>query len=371
VRILQIINDLRVAGAETLCVQLAIALRERGRDAEVLVLRDEPSPLGERLRANGVPLRVSEGGPSLRSPRQIVALTRAMRGFDIVHVHLFPAQLYVAVAAARLPRETRPRLVTTEHNTFNRRRKPLFRPIDAGMYARYDEIVAISDATKDSLAAWAPKSAGAMRVIANGIDYDRFDSAPTVSRAALGLPPDGPLALCVGRLEAQKDQATLIRALPFVPGLHAVLAGAGPNKVALADLAAVCHVEDRVHFLGRRSDIPELMKAADIYVQPSLYEGFGLAVAEAMAAGLPVIISDVPGVREVVGDAGMAFPAGDVTSLAAAINAVLDDPEQADDFARRGKDRAREFTLERFLEKHVALYESLRPPPAGGSGAVL
>jgi glycosyltransferase involved in cell wall biosynthesis len=365
-RVLQIINDLRTGGAETLCGQLSVRLRGHGVDTSVYVLDDKPSPISSALRTASIPLVASRADTALRSPRHIAALTAHLRveRYDIVHVHLYPAQLWTALALRRLPARLRPRLVTTEHNTVNARRAlPFFRPIDAWMYGRCDAIVAISDATAQLLAAWTPSIAHRIHTIPNGIDRDRFANAPTLIRPQLGLaevPADAPLLLCVGRLERQKNQETLLRALPHLPAnTHLALVGVGEDEPELRSLTASLNIGPRVHFLGRREDVPELMKVSTLYLQPSLWEGFGLAVAEAMAAGLPVVVSNVSGVREVVGDAGLCVDPRDVSALARAIGSLLADPQLAARLVEKGKLRSYRFTLDRFVAAYVELYEGM------------
>ena len=359
-RVLHIINDLRVGGAERLLCDLAPRLREAGV-VDVALLADTPSFLRDGLAASGVRIILPPHPLPLRSPRQVGWLSRLMTGYDLVHVQLFPAQLWVSMAARRLPRQMRPRLVTTEQNTHNRRRKPVFRPIETWMYAPYDRIIAITDATADALADWIPATRSRTTIIPNAADVSRFAHvAAPADRAALGIPAHATLLTCVGRLEEQKDHATLIRAMGRLPEtVHAAFVGGGVLEEGLRAQAASLGVGERVHFLGRRSDIPEILTASDMYVQPSRWEGFGIAVVEAMAAGLPVVISDVAGVREVVGAAGLRFPVGDDAALATQVSGLINDPARRADLISQGRARAQDFTIERCVNTHVALYQQL------------
>jgi glycosyltransferase involved in cell wall biosynthesis len=367
-RVVHVINDLRVGGAERLLTELAPRLRTSGIDASVAVLSSVDSFLVPRLRTGGdglpgVPLHDPPSSVALRSPTHVVRLARLLRGADVAHVHLFPAQLWAAAAVAILPRTERPRLVTTEHNTTNRRRgSAVFRALDRAMYARYARIIAISDATAEAQVRWMPATRDRVTVIANGVDVERIVASSRADRKLLlGLGPETPVVACTGRFEEQKDQATLIRALPLVPGLHAVFLGDGPLRPAAEQLAASLGVTDRVHFLGVRDDVPRILKACDLYCQPSRWEGFGLAVVEGMAAGLPALVSDVPGVAEVVGEAGVTFPAADPAALAAALTEVLGSPELLARLKRAAPVRAHSFGLSGYLQAHLSLYQSLQP----------
>ena len=363
-RVLHIINDLRVGGAERLLVDLAPRLRASGIELEVLTLAPRDSYLTGELRASSVPLHDDPDAISLRSPRQIGRIAGLLPAYDIVHVQLFPAQLWVAVASSgpSMPGKVRPKLVTTEQNTYNRRRKALYQPADRWMYGRFDRIIAITSATAEALAEWVPSTRDRTQVIHNAADIARFANAVALPRASLGVPPDSPLLACVGRLEPQKDQATLVRMMPSLPGAHLALIGDGVLRSPLERQAEQLGVRDRIHFLGRRADVPEVLKACDVYIQPSRWEGFGIAVVEAMAAGVPVVCSDVPGMRDVTAEAALICPPGDVEAFALAVRRLLKDPDERKRRADAGKARAALFTMERCVAEHRALYESLMSP---------
>jgi glycosyltransferase involved in cell wall biosynthesis len=127
----------------------------------------------------------------------------------------------------------------------------------------------------------------------------------------------------------------------------------------LEALAASLGIRERVHFLGRRADVPQLLKLADVYVHSSHWEGFGIAAVEAMAAGVPVIASDVPGLGQVVGSAGLLFPAGDAECLAKHIRSLLDSEPLRRRLSQAGKERARSFSIEGSVEAYISLYESV------------
>lgn len=367
-RVLHIINDLRVGGAERLLTELVPRLRLAGIDASVAVLAAAPPGafLLQRLQQGGdglppVPVQEHVSPVPLHSPRQVPRLASALAEVDIAHVHLFPSQLWAAAASQMLPARRRPHLVTTEHNTENRRRgSAVFRAADAYVYSRYERIVAISEATAAALRAWVPSAAGRIRVINNGVDVDAVSRTPPADRATLlGVGPQTPVVACIGRFVEQKDQATLIRALPEVPGLHAAFLGDGPMRPAAEALAAELGVADRTHFLGVRPDVPAVLRACDLYCQPSRWEGFGLAVVEAMAAGLPCLVTDVPGVVEVAGDAGISFPPREPRALASALRDLLADADRMDQLGTAGPRRAQLFGLDQYVADHLALYEGL------------
>ena len=352
-RVLQVIDSLRIGGAEVLVCSMAPRFLRRGLDCDVLVLSRSYSDLETSLQSAGVKL-LDGGAIDLYSPRQTRVLASAMRGYDLVHVHLFPAQLW-AVLAARV--QPVPALVTTEHNTWNARRRWWLRPLDAWMYPRYQQIACNSEATAESLALWCPRVKGQLRVVSNGIVLDTFANSEAAELSGFG---EGKVrAAFVGRFEAQKDHATLLRALRLTPRVHLLLLGDGPLRPQLEKLSRDLGVSDRITFMGVRSDVARVLKACDFYVHATTSDGFGIAACEAMAAGLPVIANDVPGLAQVVQGAGILVPVGDHESLAREMNRVAGSPEKRQQMAEASRRRARDFSIERTVDCYLEMYESV------------
>jgi glycosyltransferase involved in cell wall biosynthesis len=226
------------------------------------------------------------------------------------------------------------------------------------MYSQFRLTVCIGSATQSSLQSWLGPSAPPTCVVANGIDPTRF--RPQNAAAKLPDAVNGAATiLCVGSLTDRKNQETLVRAVAEVGGVHILLAGDGPLRPALEGVALELGVDDRVHFLGIRNDIPELIAAAQLYVQPSKIDGFCLAALEAMAGGLPVVASDIPGLRDVVGDAGVLFPAGDHRRLAECIRRILSDFALRKKLSDRGIDRAQEFSVDKTAAEYQKIFETV------------
>ena len=168
-----------------------------------------------------------------------------------------------------------------------------------------------------------------------------MSGAAAASRAGLGVPDGVPLLLGLGRLHPNKAFDVLIRALTRLPGVHAVIAGEGPERGALAILAAREGVAHRVHLPGWRSDTAALLAAADLLVCPSRVEPLGNVVIEAWSAGRPVVAAAVDGPRELIapGEHGMLVPPEDADALATAVADLLDAPARAAALARAGRSR--------------------------------
>lgn len=351
-RVLQVINTLALGGAEVLVCDLVPRLIECGVEVSVAVLQ----PAGTRLEASvkAVPgCRFYAEDASSRSPLHVLRLAKLFRNFDVVHSHLFPSQLWVA-AAGRIER-TGVKLVTTEHNPDNNRRgKGIWYWADSWMYRQYDSIVCNSQATADALHGWVACSRSRITVIPNGIDFARFATGRAARQSERPM-----TAIFVARLEPQKDHLNLLRALQQVPGLHLKLVGDGSLRPELESFVAAAGLNDRVEFLGWRDDVPELLNAADIYVHSTHSDGFAISVAEAMAAGLPVVASNVPGLSWVVGDAALLCKPGNPADLASQLSRIVADAELRSELSKRGKARARQFSIDATVSAHINLYESL------------
>ena len=213
--------------------------------------------------------------------------------FELVHLHLFPAQLFAPLAATLVGSKVP--LVLTEHTTHHRRRKMWLYPLEKWMYGRYTAIACVSEASSASLRAWIPGLEEKVTVIPNGIDLQKFQQANSVSRASIGIKDSNYVLLYVASFQPRKDHGTLFRALSQISGADLVLVGDGELRAQFERQAESLGIAQRVHFLGRRDDVAALLKMADIYVHAPAFEGFGIAVVEAMAAGKPIIASNVPG----------------------------------------------------------------------------
>jgi glycosyltransferase involved in cell wall biosynthesis len=359
VRVLQVIDSLCIGGAEVLVANLHSGFHQRGIECEYYLLRGEQTPLVQKLVHQGTKIYAPVAA-SVYSPRHIWAMQKHLRAFeyDIVHVHLFPAQLWAACGARLAGKITS--LVTTEHSTENRRRKRWYSVPDRWMYEQFQRIASISPATTANLVAWLPELKGKVVECPNGIDVETFKSSSTSDKQALfSVPENISVALCVGRFEQIKDHETLLRAVSMIPEIALVLVGDGPLSRELHALADKLGIASRVQFLGKRMDVPQLLKAADLYVQPSRVDGFGIAALEAMAAGKPIVASNVPGLADVVGNAALLFPAGDAGQLAQRITTLLGDADLCQRLAHSAQQRARTFDLEKTLDCYEQLYKDV------------
>jgi glycosyltransferase involved in cell wall biosynthesis len=352
VRVLHVINSLAGGGAEKLLTQLLPKLREKGIEVEVLLLTGSENELTAILAQNGIAVRYSRS-KRLYSPVQVLSIYKLLKSFEIIHAHLFPAFLWVAIAVLLLPKKA---AIYTEHSTTNRRRKhsPL-KLIDLLAYGRYAKIVCISRGVRDSLVDYLRSTEAKSIVIHNGIDLRRFTAG-----ANPGLTQEqGLLVVCVANLLHGKGHDVLIRAISLLPDeVHAAIAGRGPLEERLRGLARDLGVLERVHFLGYIEEVSSIYKDARVCVIPSLWEGFGMVAVEAMASGVPVVASRIPGLSEVVGEAGVLFETGNASDLANKISMLTKSPNLWAEKRRRGIARAEKFSVDRMADEYGRIYSS-------------
>jgi glycosyltransferase involved in cell wall biosynthesis len=353
-RVLHIIDSLNRGGAEVMLTEMAPRFRVRNISCDVVALIQGSSPFEHKLLEQSVSLRYT-GVRKLYSPLQVPSLAKLLRGYDVAHVHLFPAQLWTVLAAMR-PGLKIP-LITTEHCIWNTRRQWWLRPVDLWMYPHYQRIACISEATAQELIKWCPRIEGRTTIIPNGISLEIFENAQPAILA--NVPSNVVRLVFVGRCDAPKDHPTLLRALAVVPDAHLILVGDGPLRPRLERMAESLRIRQRVTFLGWRSDVASILKASDIYIHSTHFDGFGIAACEAMAAGLPVIASNVPGLAQVLEGAAALFPRGNYAALANHLSQLIASPELRQKMSRASIQRARQFSIEHTVNEYVQLYESV------------
>ncbi len=355
VKILHVHRIGGIGGSERHLLTLLPALAERGLDVSFLGLDDPsraPEPFYEALT---VPFeRVA--APRDVDPRLARRVRRAVRKADLVHTHLVHADVYGAYGAHRL--------VSTKHNDDPFRAGP-FRFVERALARRASRIIAITHA----LARFQIERVGLPEAKVEVIHYGLDDVPKAWGANASDEIPDGArVLLAVCRLEPQKGVDVVVRALPVIrerhPTAHLVVLGEGPQRAELERLARSLDVP--VYLPGRVPDVAAWLRRAHLLVHPARWEGFGLAVLEAMFAALPVVATNVSSIPELVvaGETGLLVPPDDAAALAAAVTQVLDDPA---DYGSRGKARARtEFSVARMADRTLAAYETVLeegPPP--------
>lgn len=371
-RVMLVVETLGMGGMEQVVVTLARALDRERFEPEILCLK-EAGPLAEVARDHDIPVHgigYVAGRPDYLAFTKVARVLRERR-VSVVHSHNTCAFIFGTLGARLAGVRT---IVHTDHaRAFPDR----FRYMAAEYLLSHlvYRVVGVSAPTSEALHRHERIPRRKLVTIPNGIDRSRYAVAldRAQARRALGIAAEAPVIALAARLTEQKGLAYLLRALPAViarhPDVVLLVAGDGPLRPALEAQAAELGVAPHVRFLGMRDDIAALLRACDVYALPSVWEGLPMAILEAMAAGLPVVGSDVGGVSTAVehGVTGLLVPERDPARLAEALLAVLGDRvlrRRLGDEARRVFERR--FTAEAMARAYEALY--LRAP-AGGSGA--
>jgi glycosyltransferase involved in cell wall biosynthesis len=276
---------------------------------------------------------------------------------DIVHTHLIHGDFY----GIRAARSTGCRsIISTKHNDDPFRKNTVIRMLERKMAASCFRITAVSDWLRDFVIHMGIPSEKVVTV-RNGIPLHSTAAEPSQElRDALGLAEDDTVFLCAARLIMQKGHAFLVEAFKKLSHKHKnvklLIAGTGELEQNLKHQAEGC---GQISFLGYREDIEEVMHVSDIFVLPSLWEGFGIAFLEAMQAGLPVIASDVSAVPEIVTDneTGFLVPAGQVDALYEKMEMLAENSELRDRMGAKGKERVqKDFSLEKMVNEFETVY---------------
>lgn len=349
-----------IGGSERHLLELLPALRESGVDARFLGLDDtgaSPEPFYAALAVDDVPFErlpcPRDLDPGLA--RRVRAAVRAARP-DVVHTHLVHADVYGLAAVAR----TGAALVSTKHND-DRFRAGRLRHLERLATRRASLVVCITEA----LARFNREVVGLppekLRVVHYGLDAP---PAPWGPPGGPELPTGAPVLVAVCRLVQQKGLDVAIEALALVreqhPDARLVVLGEGPLREELEALARDRGVGDAVSLTGRVGDVAWWLRRADVVVHPARWEGFGLALLEAMLCAKPVVASQVSSIPEIVvdGETGLLVAPDDPPALASAVASLLADPERARAYGQAGHARAlAEFSVARMTERTLRVYE--------------
>ncbi len=375
-RVLQVVTRMVRGGAQQVVLDLLERL-PRGSYRQALVCgagsADEAALLPRAERAAEEVIRVPGLVREVRPRADAAAVARLGALFrrrrpDVVHAHTYKAGVTASVAA-RLAGV--PAVVFTPHgHIFARgsripgvpeggRRLAALLWITRAAQCFAHRVTALSTADLEGQLALGLAPRSKYCVVRNGIDVDRFAAPPRRDLSG------GPVIGAVGRFTEEKGHTHLVeafaRARVALPGARLVLVGYGELEADLRQRATSLGLDGAVRFAGER-DSAEMLPGFDLFVQPSLYESQGLAILEAMAAGRPVVASDVGGVRDVVqeGETGLLVPPADPAALAGAIVRLARSPDLASSMADRARARVRElFTLDRMVEAYARLYRQI------------
>jgi glycosyltransferase involved in cell wall biosynthesis len=338
-----------IGGSERHLLTLLPALAAHGIEALFIGLDDPEWNASDFYDALRVPaIRIP--APRDLDPLLLARLTRAVQA-DVVHTHLVHADVYGGIAATFRGA----RLVSTKHND-DPFRAGAFRYVERALGRVTDRVITITE----SLRRFTIEEVGLPPEKVETIHYGLDDVPPAWGENPPDdMPADARILLAVSRLTPQKGLDVAVRALPLLaPDTVLVVLGEGPERAELERLAGELGVARRVFLLGRVPDVAAWLQRATVLVHPARWEGFGLAVLEAMLAGLPVVASNISSLPELVvdGETGILVHADDAPALALGVARALEEPG----LGAAGRERAlREFSVARMADRTAALYRAL------------
>lgn len=309
-----------------------------------------------------IPRCAATGASKATAMTELVAFLDRHR-IDILHTHSFRPNLYGRMAGAVL-RPFELKIVAHYHNEYSDKWDAEALCVERKLAAVTDAGIAVSSAVARHVA----DCVGMVCELAeNGIDRRRVTGGNrTTGRAALGIPADAHLVGLVGRVCHQKGIDTFVAAAAAtakeLPGTRFVVIGDAEDKNLLTRMntrISEAGLADHIHFAGHRDDMADMLAALDLLAAPSRWEGFGLMLAEAMAAGVPVIASNVGGIPDVLGGAGLLLPPDDPDALAEATASLLDDAERRTGMAQRGRIQSARFDWTKTASRVCTIYERI------------
>lgn len=355
---MQLVYSLGVGGSEMLALNIASGLDRRRFRPYVCALDLDGELAGDLERLEIPRFVMHRRGVEAGVFRRLHQVIRENR-IHVVHTHHFTQLLYGAVPA----RLAGARIVHTEHEFFSYAQSQFGQTLIRPLARLCDRVTAVGP----EVAEFFTRTLGvpAMTVVRNGVSFQAFAHDRLAVRRELGLDPSGFVIGTVGRLEPEKDQMTLLEAFRRLKdsGVRArlVIVGVGAMAEELQRQAASLGIADRTMFLGLRRDVPRLLSAMDVFVLTSIREGLPIALIEAMAAGLPVIASDVGSIGDLVKDGqnGLLVPARDVAGFVGAMERLIACPSLRTQLGGAGRRTVEgSFSLSATTRAYEAMYES-------------
>jgi glycosyltransferase involved in cell wall biosynthesis len=381
IRVAHVLNTMGLGGVSAVAHELMRRLPADRYEHFVYALR-RPADNPEARRRSAA--RFTDLGATVRFPVDdakkftvVAEMCEWLRDdeVDVLHTHSYKPNIYGRIAASL---HGGPRTVAHYHNVYDEKWTADGSLVYEQMLEpRTDRLVACSAAVADHVAERLGLPQGRVEPIPNGVDVERFAAGDGAAvRARLGVAADAPLVGIVGRVSRQKAQDVFLHAARDVlgrrPDATFVVAGGTQEPEfdeVVRSLAATLGIADRVRFAGHVADVPSLYAALDALAAPSRWEGYGLVLAEAMAAGVPLVASDLGAIREVTGDGAAAIlvAADDPAALGRGLLDVLEQPGRAAVLAERGRALARRWSWETSAAALDRLYLDLAP--AGAAAA--
>jgi len=358
IKVLEIIDSLGSGGAESLLKNFVLEAKKNNIfNIEIATLYSN-AIFKEEIKNAGIPVwdLNLKYKYDLKGILKIITLIKKKK-YSIVHVHLFPANIFAAVASLFLSEDIV--WIFSEHSIYNRRRSfKIFKILDSFTYSRYLKIICVSKQVQCALVKWLPSLKDKTIIIPNAVPVPKFLSSNSLKIYDI---------LFVGRLTQAKGVDILLKAVKILKNKHSkylkiAIAGDGPLKENLNNMAVELGVDGEVEFLGVRKDIEELMISSKIFVLTSRWEGLPMVILEAMSRGMSIIATRVGGIPEIIenGKEGILISPEDPETLAQAINDLLENEELQEKLSQAAYRKVREnYSIEAYSANMLNFYGSL------------
>jgi glycosyltransferase involved in cell wall biosynthesis len=363
IRVVYLAHAFMVGGAEEMVLNLVRRLPPRFEPMVCCI--HSPGPIGEEIQRTGVPFTVLGLTPGLRRPFDVLAIRDYLRQQQphIVHPFLLTASLYGRAAAVMAHV---PIVLGTEVNVYENKRA-VHAIAERALMRGTDAVIVSAESVREFYIKQVHADPAKVEVIYNAVDWSALDTTMnrTDVRRSVGVPDAAPVACIIARLTEQKAHRYLFDAIASTPALsdlHLLVVGDGALKGDLRAQVNGLGLSNRVHFLGARRDLGNLLAASDIFTMPSLWEGLPLSMILALGAGLAVVASRVAGIPEVVqdGHTGLLVPPANSGALGSALARLVGDPSLRQRLGAAGRDFVRpRFGVEGYIESVTALYDRL------------
>lgn len=359
--ILHVISSLPIGGVENMLLKVVTGYDKNLFNVTICCLKDGGA-IADELKRSGYKVEVLN---KMRSHRfdieTVTALIKVIKkeNIHILRTHQYHANLYGRIAGILAGV---PVMVPSFHSLYNTSPKgpKLHRRILNHILSWFSyRLVAVSNTVASDMIRFDKVSPERVVIINNGISIDIFeiDITKEEARKIWNIPLSTFIVGSVGRLKEEKGHRLLIEAVSRLSNVSLAIAGDGPLMEELTNLAR----QLKIHciFIGQLSPekIPLFLRSLDIFCFPSVEEGFGVALVEAMASGLPIIASDIPSHREVIGDVGILAPVKDANALAEKLKMLIRDTTLRESFSQKAVERAKMFSIDRTVKAYEELFE--------------
>ena len=358
--VLHVVSRLPVGGVENMLLKVVEGYDRRRFNASVCCIK-EGGEIADELIRSGYRLdildKMKKHGFDYGAVRALYDLMRRKK-IDILRTHQYHANLYGRIAGILAGV---PIIIPSFHNVYESPNKPKLHRRLINYFLSYfsDALIAVSETVASDIIRHDRVNPGKIRVIYNGIELEKFRGGLSKKEAKtiLNLSGNLPIIGSTGRLTGQKGHRFLIEAASRIENVCVAIVGEGPLMDELKNQAKKLRVNCIFPGQLNKEQIPVFLRAIDIFCFPSLWEGFGTSLVEAMAEGLPVVASDIAPHREVLDGSGLLIQPGDVDLLAKSLEKLLGNVSLRKSFAKKARDRASIFSIDQTLEKYEKLFK--------------